>query len=72
MQWKDVERTLKENGRWLALVEYYDRTGRLPARKITRSFTLKQANFDRLKQEAARRGISMSALLDGMIEDIGI
>lgn len=52
------------------MLEYYDRTGKLPTRKILRSFTIKQFNYDRLKAESARTGRNMSALLDELIESM--
>lgn len=70
MQWKDIERIMKENKRCTEMLEYYDRTGKLPTRKILRSFTIKQFNYDRLKAESARTGRNMSALLDELIESM--
>ena len=68
MQWKEVEKILKENGKYTKMLEYYDRTGRMPARKVPKTFTIQQSSFDRLNAESKRTGKTMSALLDEMIE----
>ena len=68
MQWKEAEKILKENEKYTKMLEYYDRTGRMPARKVPKTFTLQQSTFDRLKAESARTGKNMSRLLDEMIE----
>ena len=68
MQWKEVEKIIRENGKYTKMLEYYDRTGRMPARKVPKTFTLQQSSFDRLRTESARTGKNMSRLLDEMIE----
>lgn len=68
MQWKEIERTIGENRKYTEMLDYYDRTGRMPAKKAMRSFTLQQSNIDRLKSESAKKGKTMSALLDELIE----
>jgi len=68
MQWKEVEKILRENWKYTKMLEYYDRTGRMPARKVPKTFTLQQSSFDMLKAEAQRTGKNMSRLLDEMIE----
>jgi hypothetical protein len=68
MQWKEIEKFLKDDEPFMQLLEYYDRTGKLPTKKLLRSFTIKQANFEKLKSAAAKRGTTMSRLLDEMIE----
>ena len=44
MQWKEIEKFLKDDEPFMQLLEYYDRTGKLPTKKLLRSFTIKQAN----------------------------
>ena len=68
MQWKEIEKIIAENGKYTKMLEYYDRTGRMPAKKVPRTFTLSQSSFDRLKAESKKTGKNMSALLDEMIE----
>ncbi len=68
MQWKEIERIIRENEKYINMLEYYDVTGRLPSKKVARTFTLQQSSFDRLKSESARTGKSMSRLLDELIE----
>jgi hypothetical protein len=68
MQWKEIERVLKENDRCMKMLEYYDRTGKSPTKKVPKNFTIKQYNFDRLKSESERTGKPMSRLLDELIE----
>ncbi len=65
---RKIERILKENERYARMLEYYDRTGKLPTKKVLRSFTLEQMNIDRLKAESARTGRNMSKILDELIE----
>jgi hypothetical protein len=70
MQWKEIEKIIEENEKYTRMLEYYERTGRMPAKKVPRTFTLSQSSFDRLKSESARTGKTMSALLDEMIEKL--
>ena len=68
MQWKEVEKILKENEKYTKMLDYYDRTGRMPARKVPKTFTISQAGFDKLKAQSKKTGKTMSALLDELIE----
>jgi hypothetical protein len=63
-----VERILKENEAYAKMLEYYDRTGKVPTRKVMRTFTIEQINFSRLKAESERTGKSMSKILDELVE----
>lgn len=64
----EIKRIMKENERYAKLLEYYDRTGRLPLKKARRNFTLKDINFHRLRNASKRTGKSMSRVLDELIE----
>lgn len=66
---RDIRRIMKENQRYADMLEYYDRTGRLPLRKVRRSFTLKDINFSHLKELSRKTGKSMSGILDELIEN---
>jgi hypothetical protein len=59
---------MKENRRYLEMLEYYDRTGKLPLKKERRSFTLKEINISRLSEFSKKTGMSMSDILDSFIE----
>lgn len=63
-----IERIMKENEKYAKLLEYYDRTGRLPLKKIRRSFTLKEISFHRLKKASKKTGKSMSEIIDEVVE----
>lgn len=65
---RDIRRIMKENERYAKLLEYYDRTGRLPLKKTRRNFTLKDINFSRLKKASKKTGKSMSRILDELVE----
>jgi hypothetical protein len=64
----DIKRIMKENRRYLEMLEYYDRTGKLPLKKERRSFTLKEINISRLSEFSKKTGMSMSDILDSFIE----
>lgn len=64
----EIRRIMKENEKYAELLEYYDRTGRLPLKKERRNFTLKDINFHRLKKASKKTGKSMSRILDELIE----
>lgn len=63
-----IKRIMKKNERYAKLLEYYDRTGRLPLKKTRRNFTLKDINFQRLKKASKSSGKSMSRILDELVE----
>jgi hypothetical protein len=68
MQWKEIEVVLEENRKYTKMLEYYERTGLMPAKKVAKTFTISQASFDRLKSESKKTGKAMSALLDELVE----
>ena len=65
---KDAKRILIKYKKYFDAFEEYDRTGKFPLDKIRRSFTIRQGNYQKLKEEAKNKGISMSELLDRTIE----
>ena len=65
---RDAEMILKRYKRFFDAFEKFDRTGEFPLEKIRRSFTITRGSYHKLKAEAARRRISMSELIDRMIE----
>jgi hypothetical protein len=68
MQWKEIEKIIGENEKYTRMLEYYESTGRMPTRKVPRTFTISQSSFDTLKSESRKTGKTMSALLDELIE----
>ena len=60
---------LDKNEKYMNMLEYYDRTGRFPLKKVRRSFTLKEMNITKLKQLSRKKGKSMSDILDELIEE---
>lgn len=67
-QWKDIKRIMKENKKYLDMLEEYDRTGHLPTEKIRRSFTLKRMYFNKLKETSSKRGRPMSQIIEELID----
>lgn len=65
---KEFKRILDENERYMQMLEYYDRTGKFPLKKIRRSFTLREMNISKLKKISKKTGKSMSDILDELIE----
>lgn len=65
---RDIKRIMKENERYAQMLEYYDRTGKWPLKKIRRSFTIRTINFEKLKEISRKTGMSMSDILDSLIE----
>lgn len=65
---QEIRRIMKKNERYTQMLEYYDRTGRFPLKKIRRSFTLKEMNISKLKKVSRKTGKSMSGILDNLIE----
>jgi hypothetical protein len=68
MQWKEIEQVINGNEGLFRMLSYYDRTGKMPGRKLVRSFTIKHSNFEKLRSESAKRGRTMSQLIDELIE----
>ena len=65
----DIEKILVKYKKYTDAFEEFDRTGKWPLQKIRRSFTIRQGNYQKLKKEAAKRKMSMSDLLDELIEE---
>ena len=65
---RDIRRIMKENEKYAKLLEYYDKTGRLPLKKSRRNFTIKEITFHRLKKASKKTGKSMSDILDELVE----
>ena len=68
MRLQEIKKIMKENEKYLNMLEEYDRTGHLPIEKIRRSFTLKRMSYNKLKQASQKEGKSMSSLLEELIE----
>ena len=64
---QEIRRIMRDNEKYTDMLEYYDKTRVLPLEKIRRSFTIKQMNYQKLKELSNKTGKSMSDLLDGMI-----
>ena len=64
-----IERILKEKDRYARMLEYYDATGKLPTRKVAKTFTLEQMNVSVLEEEAERTGRKMSQIVDQILEE---
>ncbi|MCX6817586.1 MAG: hypothetical protein NTU57_01890 [Candidatus Aenigmarchaeota archaeon] len=68
MQWKAIERIMKENDKYAQMLEEFDRTGVLSIDKIRRSFTIKNSTFSALKSRSKATGRPMSDIIDGLVE----
>ena len=68
MRLQEIKKIMKENEKYLNMLEEFDRTGHLPTEKIKRSFTLKLGSFRKLKKASGEKGKSMSSLLEELIE----
>lgn len=64
----EIKRTVEKNERYTKMLEYFDSTGKLPTRKVRKSFTITNMDFDKLKEASKRSGKSMSDILDELIE----
>jgi len=69
MRLQEIKKIMKENEKYLMMLEEFDRTGHLPTEKIRRSFTLKRSVFRKLKEVSKRKRKGMSELLEGLIEE---
>lgn len=67
MQFQEIKRIMKENEKYLKMLEEYDRTGHLPTEKIRRSFTLQRGAYQKLKATPSKKRKSMSSLLEELI-----
>ena len=65
---QDIRRIMKENEKYLRVLEEYDRTGKFPLEKLRRNFTLKRMTMDKLKRLSRESGKSMSSIIDSMVE----
>ena len=65
---RDIRRIMKENGKYIRILEEYDMTGEFPLDKIRRSFTLKRMTMDKLRKISKKKGKSMSGILDELVE----
>lgn len=65
---KAVERVLKENEKWFALLEEYDRTGVWPLERTRVDLTLSRRTLAKLRALAAAQGTSMSRVVDALVE----
>lgn len=65
---REIRRIMEENDRYAKMLEEYDRTGRLPIEKIRRSFTIKRMTAEKLKMMSEKTGMSMSDIIDEMVE----
>ena len=59
---------MKENEKFTDMLEYYDRTGKQPWRKIRRSFTLRRMTVEKLAETSRRTGVSMSDIIDQLVD----
>jgi len=66
---KDIEMIIVKYKKYIDAFEEFDRTGKWPLEKTRRSFTIQQAAYQKLKAEAKKRKMSMSDLLDELIEN---
>jgi predicted DNA-binding ribbon-helix-helix protein len=67
---KEIRWLLRENEEYNRMLEEYDERREFPLDKVRRSFTLKKRAYWRLKSEAERKGTSMSALIEGLVENL--
>ena len=59
---------MKENRKFLDMLEEYDRTGHLPTEKVRRSFTIKRSTLQKLKERSKDTNKSMSSIIDSLAE----
>ena len=69
MQFREIERIMKENEKYLRILEDYDRTGVFGLDKVRRSFTLKNMTMNKLKAISKSTGKSMSDIIDDLVEN---
>ncbi len=67
MQWKDIEKLVKDNWATFQLLEEYDRTGHLPTERIRRSFTLQRATYEKLQSLSREKKKPMSRVIDELV-----
>jgi len=65
---REIRRIMKENEKFTDMLEYYDRTGKQPWRKIRRSFTLRRMTVEKLAETSRRTGVSMSDIIDQLVD----
>lgn len=65
---RDIRRTMKENEKFVRMLEEYDRTGKPPWGKIRRSFTLKRMTVEKLAKTSKKTGKSMSDIIDKLVD----
>ena len=65
---REIRRTMKENEKFVRMLEEYDRTGKSPWGKIRRSFTLKRMTVEKLKETSKKTGKSMSDIIDKLVD----
>ena len=63
-----IERIMKENREYAEMLEYFDRTGKNPLKKVKKNFTIKTINSDKLRRASESAGKGMSDILDELIE----
>lgn len=68
MRFQEIERIMKENEKYLRILEEYDRTGVFGLDKVRRSFTLKNMTMSKLKSVSKTTGKSMSDIIDDLVE----
>jgi hypothetical protein len=59
---------MKENREYAEMLEYFDRTGKNPLKKVKKNFTIKTINSDKLRRASESAGKGMSDILDELIE----
>jgi hypothetical protein len=65
---REIRKTMKENEKFVRMLEEYDRTGKPPWGKIRRSFTLKRITVEKLKEASEKTGKSMSDIIDKLVD----
>jgi len=65
---REISRIMKENEKYAEMLEYYDRTGKMPWEKIRRSYTLRRATLEKLEAASKKTGKSMSNIIDGLVD----
>ena len=68
MQLQEIKRIMKENRKFLDMLEEYDRTGHLPIEKVRRSFTIKRSTLQKLKMLSKDTGKPMSSIIDSLAD----
>jgi len=68
MRLQEIKRIMKENRKFLNMLEEYDRTGHLPTEKIRRSFTIKRSTLQKLKRLSKDTCKPMSSVIDSLAE----